>query len=108
MSVKQHRWWAFVVVLTDALLVPVAFFVAYVARYRLEWFRTVGEEYFVPFEVFAPSAVALTVILLLFFWIEGIYGPRRQSSWLRDVFVIGRGQTVTAAGLWAGFSTTPF
>ena len=100
MSSKQARWWAFAEVLLDAALINLGFFAAYVARYRLQWFRPVGEEFFVPYAVFIPSSVALTVILLLFYWTEGMYGAKRERSWFHGVFVIGRGAVTGVAALY--------
>jgi len=99
-SAKQARWWAFAQVLLDAALIHLGFFAAYVARYRLQWFRPVGEEFFVPYGVFVPSSVALAVILLLFYWTEGMYGAKRERLWLHDVFVIGRGAVTGVASLY--------
>jgi len=78
----------------DALLVNIAFFLAYWVRYELQWFREVEEAYYVPFRAYTPSALTLTAILLIVFVMERVYSPRRGRPWLDEMYVIFRG-TVT-------------
>jgi len=99
-SAKPHRWLTVAEILLDSVLISLGFFLAYVARYRLQWFRPVGQEFFVPYSVFVASSLALTGILLLFFWTEGLYGPKRLRSYLSSVFVIGRGVVTGIAALY--------
>jgi exopolysaccharide biosynthesis polyprenyl glycosylphosphotransferase len=85
-------------VVIDTILINLGFFTAYVARYQLQWFRPVDDEFLVPYGVFFPSSLGLMLILLLLYWAEGLYGPRR--AWLHDVYAIFRGTITGVAALY--------
>jgi exopolysaccharide biosynthesis polyprenyl glycosylphosphotransferase len=97
-SANKTRWVLIAQVLVDAALINLGFFTAYVARYQLQWFRPVDEEFLVPYGVFFPSSLGLTLILLLIYWAEGLYGPRR--AWLNEVYTIFRGTVTGVAALY--------
>ncbi len=50
-------------IVLDAILINAAFYLAYLVRYELQWFRGVEEAFFVPFSNYIPSAAILTGIL---------------------------------------------
>ncbi len=100
MSRKVFRWVPLLQALVDALLINVGFFLAYVARYQLQWFRPVDEAFLVPYSTYVPNSLALTAILLLVFWTEGLYASKRKDSWLNDVYVIVRGAVTGVAALY--------
>lgn len=100
MSPKSARWAIPVKVLADALLINVAFFLAYLMRYEWQWFRPVDEAFRVPFQVYLPNSLALTGMLLCTFWIEGEYRLKRKRSWLNDIYIISRGAITSVAALY--------
>lgn len=100
MSPKKVQWTGIAKVIVDAVLINVGFFVAYVARYQLQWFRPVDEAFQVPYSVHFPSSLTLTLILLFVYWTEGLYGLKRKRSWLEDVYAILRGTITSVAALY--------
>ena len=100
MSRKVFRWVPLLKAIVDAVLINVGFFLAYVARYQLQWFRPVDEAFLVPYNTYLPSSLTLTAILLLMFWTEGLYSAKRKDSWLSDVYVIVRGAVTGVAALY--------
>ena len=100
MSRKVFRWVPLLKAIVDAVLINVGFFLAYVARYQLQWFRPVDEAFLVPYNTYLPSSLTLTAILLLVFWTEGLYSAKRKDSWLSDVYVIVRGAVTGVAALY--------
>jgi exopolysaccharide biosynthesis polyprenyl glycosylphosphotransferase len=99
-SRNVFRWVPLLKAIVDALLINAGFFLAYVARYRLQWFRPVDEAFLVPYNTYFPSSLTLTAILLLVFWTEGLYTAKRKDSWLGDVYVIVRGAVTGVAALY--------
>jgi len=99
-SRKVFRWVPLLKAIVDAVLINVGFFLAYVARYQLQWFRPVDEAFLVPYNTYLPSSLTLTAILLLVFWTEGLYSAKRKDSWLSDVYVIVRGAVTGVAALY--------
>lgn len=82
------RWSTLALVVTDVLLINVAFAIAYFMRYELEWIRAVAEAYYVPYRAYIPVSLLLTVILLIVFKVEGVYVQRRGTSWLDETYNI--------------------
>jgi len=99
-SPKRVRWVTIARVLIDAVLINVGFFTAYLVRYELQWFRAVDEAFWVPYKVYFPNSLALMLILLLMYWAEGVYSPKRPRAWLNDVYVIFRGTVTSVAALY--------
>jgi exopolysaccharide biosynthesis polyprenyl glycosylphosphotransferase len=91
-----RRWSNLILVLTDIVLINIAFVISYHMRYELQWIRAVAEAYYVPFDAYVPVSILLTVILLIVFRIEGLYDRRRGSSWLDDIYIIS---TSTLVGI---------
>jgi len=83
-------------VLVDALLINVAFALAYWLRYELQWFRPVDEAYYAPFQRYIPFAIVLTILLLIIYRIGGVYRQRRGASWFDETYAILNG---TATGI---------
>jgi len=82
------RWSTLALVVTDIVLINVAFVLSYYMRYELQWIRAVAEAYYVPFKEYIPVAVMLTVILLVVFKAEGLYDRRRGTTWLDEIYTI--------------------
>ena len=61
------RWSTLALVVTDVVLINIAFVLSYHVRYELQWIRAVAEAYYVPFEAYVPVSFILTVILLIVF-----------------------------------------
>lgn len=109
MSRRYEHWFAAGKVVTDAVLVNLGFFIAYRVRYQLQWFREVEPSYYRPYGVFLPSALALTAILLVIYWIDGAYTPSRGRTWLDKSHDLLRGTvTGTAVMMVVVFLYRPF
>jgi exopolysaccharide biosynthesis polyprenyl glycosylphosphotransferase len=84
-------------VVTDVILINIAFALSHYVRYELQWIRAVAEAYYVPFSAYVPVSVVLTVILLITLKTEGLYDRRRGSSWLDDTYIIFTSTLVSMA-----------
>ena len=82
------RWSTLALVVSDVVLINVAFVLSHYIRYELQWIRAVAEAYYVPFRSYVPVSIILTLILLAVFKAEGLYDRRRGSSWLDDIYII--------------------
>ncbi len=60
-----RRWMPWVTLVADALLINVAFIIAYWLRYDLQLFRSVDPANNVPYKVYWPLVLLLLVVLLL-------------------------------------------
>ena len=80
--------------LADALLINLSFPVAYWMRYDLQWPKVVAPENRVPYTVFVPVALVLTLMLLALFALEGVYHQRRGRSWLDEVYAVFSGTAI--------------
>ena len=80
--------------LADALLINLSFLVAYWMRYDLQWPKVVAPENRVPYTVFGPVALVLTLMLLALFVLEGVYHQRRGRSWLDEVYAVFSGTAI--------------
>ncbi len=89
-KILTRPWPAFKFVL-DIVLINLGFWGAYWMRYKLQWFKQVEPIYQQPYGVYVPMFVALTGILLFFYWLDGVYTPRRGRSWLDEMYSIFRG-----------------
>jgi exopolysaccharide biosynthesis polyprenyl glycosylphosphotransferase len=92
-----RRWSTVALVVTDVILINIAFVLSYYLRYELQWIRAVEEAYYVPFNAYIPVSIILTLILLVVFRAEGLYGRRRGSSWLDDTYIIFTSTLVSMA-----------
>ncbi len=81
-------WFTWGLVLLDTLLINIAFILAYHARYEWQWIRPVGEANYVPLREYIPVSLALTLILLVVYKVEGLYDRRRGTNWLDEVYII--------------------
>lgn len=80
-------------VLTDIVLINLAFALAYWIRYELQWIRAVDEANYVPYREYLPISLLLTVILLIAYKMEGVYDQVRGRSWFDEVYSILNGTT---------------
>jgi exopolysaccharide biosynthesis polyprenyl glycosylphosphotransferase len=80
-----------VVVLTDILLINLAFWLSYMVRYRLGFPYPVPPFYDAPYLPYLPYALLLTALCLLSFQIDGLYEPQRGRGWLYDGYRLASG-----------------
>jgi len=99
-SLKKANWAIITRVLLDAILINVGFFLAYWVRYQWQWFRPVDESFQVPYRAYFSYSLALTGILLLIYWAEGLYSAKRKRSCLYDGYTITRGAITGVAALY--------
>ncbi len=74
------------ILISDIALINVAFALGYVARYRWQLFRDI--EFNAAFSDYWPIQVLFTLSVLAFFWLDGVYAPRRMPSWLDQIWTI--------------------
>jgi exopolysaccharide biosynthesis polyprenyl glycosylphosphotransferase len=70
----------------DIVFINLAFVVSYFMRYQWQWFRRI--EFNAPFTDYAPMQALFILTLLAFFWLDGVYAPRRAASWFDQVWTI--------------------
>ncbi len=90
-------------ILTDVVLINLAFALAYVARYVWQWFLPVTS--FAPYRDYLGQQLVLVVLLALTYRYTGVWRRRRGESWLDEV---GRIVTATAAGIALMMAVTFF
>lgn len=79
----------------DALLINLAFALAYVLRYQIQLFLPVEDQFFAPFRRYAPLAALLTLTALPAYALSGLYRPRRGRRWLEEVNILINGTAIT-------------
>ncbi len=82
----QTRLRSLLVLVSDVVLINAAFALGYVARYRWQLFRDI--EFNAAFGDYWPIQVLFTLSVLAFFWVDGVYAPRRMPSWLDQLWTI--------------------
>jgi exopolysaccharide biosynthesis polyprenyl glycosylphosphotransferase len=93
---RYRRYLSAAVAVSDVLLINLAFAIAYWLRYGLQWFASVDEANLVPYSVFIPISLTLTVLLLGIYKLNGVYDQPRGASWFDEVY---RLLTGTATGI---------
>jgi len=89
----------------DALLINVAFVLAYLIRYQLELPTPVEEQFYVPFTPYIPFALLFTALCLLMFYIDGLYNTSRRHRVLSEMYRVTSG---TATSIIAVMAVTFF
>ncbi len=107
---RAYPWLATAVALvTDVVLINVAFALAYYTRYELRLLREVAAENYLPFSAYPLQEISITAILLIVFALEGLYDRRRPLSWFEDVYTIAKGTFIgMAAMIVVVFLAQPF
>lgn len=90
-------------VISDIILINLAFMTAYVVRYVGQWFREV--QFFEPYRDYLDQQIILTILLVLTFRTTGVWRRRRGESWLDEA---ARIVTATAAGITLMMAVTFF
>ncbi len=93
MKSDVRRWMPWVTLVSDALLINLAFPIAYWLRYDLQLFRSVDPANNVPYSVYIPLVAILTVILLLANRREGAYDVRRGRSFFDEIYGVVNAMT---------------
>ncbi|MCD6291414.1 MAG: undecaprenyl-phosphate glucose phosphotransferase [Anaerolineae bacterium] len=88
-----RRWVGWLLVISDAILINVAFAIAYWIRYDRQWFRAVDPAFNTSYRAYLPFVVVLTILLLIAFHLEGVYSLRRGATWFDEVYAIINGTT---------------
>ncbi len=86
MNGDVRKWMPWVTLLIDVLLVNVAFRIAYWLRYDLQLFRSVDPANNVPYSVYWPLVLLLTVVLILVNRREGAYDVRRGRAFFDELY----------------------
>jgi len=86
MKWDPRRWMPWGTLITDVLLINVAFLIAYWLRYNLQLFRSVDPANNVPYSVYLPLVSLLTVVLVLANRREGAYDVRRGRPLFDDFY----------------------
>jgi exopolysaccharide biosynthesis polyprenyl glycosylphosphotransferase len=86
--------WPYLLRLSDSLLIVLAFILAYLIRYRLQWFRSVDPVFQTDFSSYVLSCFALVAILLTLFHFSGVYRQRRDRLWLTEIYTIASATTI--------------
>lgn len=81
--------------LQDLLLTLISFGLAYVVRYRLEWFKEVEPVHEQAFSVYLPSALTLLVLQPCVFQLAGVYRRRTLDSRLGQFYAIASASTLS-------------
>lgn len=81
-----RRWMPWVTLVTDVVLVNVAFLIAYWLRYDLQLFRSVDPANNVPYKVYLPLVGLLTLVLVFASRREGAYDVRRGRPLVDDFY----------------------
>ena len=86
MKWDPRRWMPWTTLVTDVLLINVAFLIAYWLRYDLQLFRSVDPANNVPYAVYLPMVALLTIVLVLSNRREGAYDVRRGHPLFDDLY----------------------
>lgn len=95
----------------DAVLVFVAFALAYYGRYELQLIRPVFDPNRAPFEPYLPYTAVYALLVFLHYQGSGLYKSNRGRSWLEEVYTLGNGitnATVVVLGLYFLFQPLVF
>ncbi|MGD9146651.1 MAG: undecaprenyl-phosphate glucose phosphotransferase [Anaerolineae bacterium] len=93
---RYRRYLSTAVIISDVVLINLAFAIAYWLRYDLQWFASVDEANFVPYRAFIPISLTLTALLLGIYKLNGVYDQRRGAPLFDEVY---RLMTGTATGI---------
>lgn len=83
-------------IVTDIILINLAFGFAYVVRYNWQWFYTVPENFYVPFADYVDQLAVLNGFLIVAYGQNHVWRRRRGEFWIDEVARIA---TATAAGM---------
>jgi exopolysaccharide biosynthesis polyprenyl glycosylphosphotransferase len=90
---QYRRWLYFSLILSDVILINLAFAFAYWMRYDLQFLRAVDEANYIPYTEYIPIGLMLTAILIITYQLDGVYRIPRGRSWVDEVYRIISGTT---------------
>jgi exopolysaccharide biosynthesis polyprenyl glycosylphosphotransferase len=97
------------IALSDVVLINVAFFLAWFARYRLQLGAEVAVENYVDWETYSTIQLALTATLLIVFRLQGLYRLRRGAGFVDEMGLVVNGALIGIAVVIIGvFYLRPF
>jgi len=96
-----------IVLVIDALLILVAFLLAYQIRYRLQWFRAVDPVFQASLTTYVPFATALLPVMLFSFYLTGVYRSQRGRGYLDQMWAIATATTMGVVILMAASLVQP-
>ena len=98
-----------IVAFVDVVLINLAFFVAWYARYRLEVGAEIAVENYVEWSTYSTIQLALTAVLLTVFRLQGLYRMRRGAGWVDEMGTVLYGTLIGIAIMIVGaFYLRPF
>ena len=103
MTRQLRRRMALILIVADVILINAAFAVAYWLRYDQQWFRALDPSTYYSFDAYVPFTLAMTVLLIFAYRLDGAYDIRRGSSLLEEAYRITTG-TATAIVIMVAFS----
>ncbi len=86
-------WWPWLLVVSDALLIFVAFVVAYLLRYQLQLFRSVDPAWQLTFRDYLPLGLSLVAVVLIAFRFSRVYPYRAGRNVLEESWRIATAAT---------------
>ncbi|MCO6451086.1 MAG: sugar transferase [Caldilineales bacterium] len=86
----------------DGVLVIAAFYLAWYVRYELEWYRSVDPASYTEFDFYLWIAVLAAFLIILAFYMEGLYRLRRGTGYLDEFYRLFNGVTTVTIVLMVG------
>lgn len=91
-----RRWWRYLLVLADAILIFAAFATAYSLRYQAQLFLSVDPAFQLPFAGYVPLGLSTVVVLLIAFGFSRVYPYQPGRNWMSEDWRIA---TASTAGM---------
>ena len=88
-----RQWWPTVLVLSDAVLIFIAFITAYLLRYQAQLFFSVDPAFQLPLLGYLPLGLSLIVVLLMAFRFSRVYPYQPGRSWTEETWRIATAST---------------
>ena len=74
-----------ITIATDLILINLGFLVAYIARYRWQWFLPVPQQFFEPYGRYLGQQLILNLLLILTFSQSRVWVRRRGEFWVDEI-----------------------
>ncbi len=85
--------------ITDVVLINIGFIAGYLLRYRLQLFRDILYE--ARFDEYPIVQLIFTIVMVVMFWLDGVYAPRRTPSWTDQMFAVLNGTIKALFIVWS-------
>ncbi|MEZ4706421.1 MAG: undecaprenyl-phosphate glucose phosphotransferase [Caldilineaceae bacterium] len=89
------KWWKYILVASDVVLILLACILAYFVRYNLQWFRTVDPASEIAFAAYLPVALALAAICVVAYRLSNVYPYKRARGPLEQTYDIATATTAS-------------